>query len=153
MRDKLVYRHRRLTDDKVFYIGMGTERRSKDKDGRSNHWKSTVNKYGRYVEIVADRLTVAEALELEAFLIEEYGLSNLCNHTTGGEHYKHSEKSKFEMQVKSPNAREIIDKLRNKCYSSLSQACEELGFKRTTVLNQLSGNANRAKWNNLYYID
>lgn len=113
---KLVYRHRRNDTNKVFYVGMGTLKRAKDKYGRSNYWKSIVDKAGYTVEIVAEDLTKENAIDLEVFMISEYGLDNLCNHTTGGECYFHSEETKRKMSISRKGF-----KMSNKAKSKLSK--------------------------------
>jgi len=85
-----VYRHRRLDTNEVFYIGIGVDSRATSKQGRSNFWKDTVNKYGYTIEILKENLTWEDAAELEIFLISLYGrrdlgLGTLVNLTDGGE--------------------------------------------------------------------
>jgi len=82
--NKLVYRHRRLDNNKVFYIGIGNEKRPYCKR-RNKHWCNVVNKTGYTIEIIAKDLVLEDALELEMFLISEYGLDNLTNINSGGE--------------------------------------------------------------------
>jgi len=82
----IVYRHRRLDTNKIFYIGIGKEeRRAYRKDGRNTHWKNIVNKTNYDVEIIAKDIDWETACELEIFLISEYGIKNLSNITLGGE--------------------------------------------------------------------
>lgn len=95
--DKVVYLHRRKTNDKVFYVGMGSLKRSLHKHGRTNYWYNTVRKYGYYVDVVADKLSIDDALELEEFIISEIGLNNLCNLSSGGDHPRFSEETKKKM--------------------------------------------------------
>ena len=89
--DKVVYLHRRESDNEIFYIGMGSDSRPYDSVGRSNYWKSYVNKYGNpIIEILQSSLSVDEAIELEMFLIELIGrrdldTGTLVNLTVGGE--------------------------------------------------------------------
>lgn len=88
-----VYRHRRLDNFSVFYIGIsGVENnfRAYTKHSRSIHWNNIVNKAGYQVEIIAKNLSEKEACELEIFLITTYGRSDenkgkLVNLTQGGE--------------------------------------------------------------------
>jgi len=99
-----VYRHRRLDDFSIFYVGMSEVyeidsyansekvyyRRAYVKGGKKNYWNNIVNKHGYQVEIVAENLTKEEACELEMFLIKEYGRADLkegrlVNNTDGGE--------------------------------------------------------------------
>lgn len=90
MEDTLVYRHRRLSDNMVFYIGIGNIRRAYRKDGRSRLWNSIVSKHNYIVEILQTNLSWEDACELEIFLIELYGRIDLgtgilANHTEGGD--------------------------------------------------------------------
>jgi hypothetical protein len=104
-RDFVVYCHKKPTDGEIFYVGKGTEYRSKRSDSRNNYWNNIVNKHGGFdVEIVAKNLTEAEALNFEVVLIK--GLRDagavLCNMTDGGEGmsgFKHSEESKQLMRT------------------------------------------------------
>ena len=85
----LIYRHRTIDTHEVFYIGIGSVKRSKSKH-RSSFWKNVVNKHGYYIEIIKDNLSWEEACELEQLLIQEYGRRDLgtgilVNLTDGGE--------------------------------------------------------------------
>lgn len=79
-----VYLHRRLTDDKVFYVGKGKETRAWVKKARNNHWHNVVNKHGYYVQIIKSDMDEAESFDLESRIILHYGLENLTNQTIGG---------------------------------------------------------------------
>lgn len=88
--DRLVYRHRRKSDNKVFYIGIGDKTRAYCKTNRNKFWRNTVSKHGYYVEIIAENLSREDACELEIFLIELYGrrIDNkgcLVNISAGGD--------------------------------------------------------------------
>ncbi len=90
IKKKVVYRHRRLDDNTVFYVGIGNKDRPYRKTYRNNHWHNIVNKYGYTIEIVVTDLSIADACELEELLIAEYGRRDLqsgplCNMTDGGE--------------------------------------------------------------------
>src|SRR6478736_5046825 len=93
MNDKVVYRHRRLDTNEVFYVGMGSLRRAYEStlsQKRSLEWIRIVKKHGYIVEIVMDNITQEDALELEELMIKEYGRKNkglglLVNYTDGGE--------------------------------------------------------------------
>ena len=85
-----VYRHRRLDNFEVFYIGIGKRNRCTANTGRNNWWKKIVQKAGRQVEILAENLSWEDACDLEKLLISEYGrkdlgLGTLCNLTDGGD--------------------------------------------------------------------
>jgi len=86
--NKVVYIHRKKTDNSIFYVGMGNLKRAYSKQ-RSKWWKRVVDKYGYTIEIYKDGLTRDEACNLEIQLISEYGridLNNgqLINKTKGG---------------------------------------------------------------------
>lgn len=87
----LVYRHRRLDTNEIFYIGIGKNiKRAKDKWSRNSMWKRIVNKTNYSIEIIKNNLSNDEACELEMFLISEYGRrnlkqGNLSNMSDGGE--------------------------------------------------------------------
>ena len=82
----IVYRHRRLDTNKIFYIGIGKEeKRAYRKDGRNNYWNNIINKTDYNIEIIAKDIDWNIACELEIFLISEYGIKNLSNITLGGE--------------------------------------------------------------------
>ena len=87
----IVYRHRRLDTNEIFYIGIGKEeKRAFSKYKRNVHWINIVKKAGYQVEIISRDLTWEDACELEIFLIKLYGrkdlgLGNLVNMTDGGD--------------------------------------------------------------------
>lgn len=87
----IVYRHRRLDNGKVFYIGIGKNtKRSTSKFSRNPYWHSIVNKSGFKSEILYKDISWEDACELEEFLISLYGRKDLkrgylANMTNGGE--------------------------------------------------------------------
>lgn len=82
----IVYRHRRLDTNKIFYIGIGKEeKRAYRKDGRNAYWNNIINKTDYNIEIIAKDIDWETACELEIFLISEYGIKNLSNITLGGD--------------------------------------------------------------------
>jgi len=87
MNDKVVYLHIRKDTNSIFYIGMGSVRRSKSKNGRNNLWNKIVNKAGFYVCLFKENLTSKSAKELEIKLIKYYKSIGvfLCNFTDGGD--------------------------------------------------------------------
>jgi hypothetical protein len=81
-----VYRHLRLKDNSIFYIGKGKGDRYNCENGRNNHWNNIVKKDGGFIaEIIKDNLTNDDACKLEIDLINEIGLNNLSNIATGGQ--------------------------------------------------------------------
>jgi hypothetical protein len=88
MNNKIVYLHRKKTNNSVFYVGIGNNSRAYSKQ-RSKRWFNIVKKHDYYIDIIAKNLNNEDALELESFLIEIYGrldLKNgqLVNMTNGG---------------------------------------------------------------------
>lgn len=90
----VVYRHRRLDNHEVFYVGIGkTKKRAYSNGSRNTYWKNIVSKHGYNIEILAEGLSWEDACELECFLIEEYGRKDLgtgqlVNMTDGGDGVK-----------------------------------------------------------------
>lgn len=109
----IVYRHRRLVDNEVFYIGMSnSDGRISNSTHRRNPLRNNiVSKHGFYSEIIAKDLSQEEAFELEIFLIELYGrrdlgTGTLCNMTSGGEgslgvKRNHSKETRLKMSISS----------------------------------------------------
>jgi hypothetical protein len=87
----IVYRHRRLDNNQIFYIGIGKNKlRAYSKKYRNKYWINIVNKIDYSVEILYENIEYNEAKELEIFLISLYGRKDigtgiLCNLTDGGE--------------------------------------------------------------------
>lgn len=87
----LIYRHRRLSDGIVFYIGLGCcKSRAYSRSGRNKYWHNIVKKHGYIIEILKFNLSKEEAVELEQFLISVYGRLDLktgilVNMTDGGD--------------------------------------------------------------------
>lgn len=80
-----VYAHRRSSNGKIFYIGIGQRDRPFSKHGRSEYWKNVVKKHGLVVQIVKDWSPYSCCLSYEKVLIFSIGKKNLCNMTDGGE--------------------------------------------------------------------
>lgn len=117
----IVYRHRRLDNLEVFYIGIGSDKyRATAFKKRSKLWTSVYNKHGIIVEIIAKNLNKEEACELEEFLIELYGrrsekTGNLVNFLPGGDHAKHCNESKKKMSIiANKRSKELLLKIKEK---------------------------------------
>jgi hypothetical protein len=85
-----IYLHIRKTDNVIFYVGKGHDKRAWCKRGRNKHWKNTVKNHGLEVKLIAENLTEEKSFELEKIFIEFYGrkdkgLGTLVNWTDGGE--------------------------------------------------------------------
>jgi hypothetical protein len=105
----VVYHHRRLDTNEVFYVGIGkTQKRAYSIHGRNKHWFSVVKKYGYVVEIIFSDLTWEDASLKEIEFIRKYGredlgLGKLVNLTDGGDgtlNYKVPEEYKELLRVK-----------------------------------------------------
>ena len=127
---KVLYIHK-TPENVVFYIGIGTNKRSREKTGRSVFWNRVVKKYGYNIEILSDNLTWENAQEAEIQLIKLYGrrdlgLGDLVNMTDGGDGlqgYSFSNEAKEKMSInrkgdKSP----LFNKKRSK------EVCEKISL-------------------------
>lgn len=118
----IVYQHRRLDTNEIFYIGIGkTEKRAYSIQGRNIHWKRIVEKYGYSIEIIHTGLSYDDAFTLEKLYIEKYGrrdlgIGCLVNMTDGGEgrvNISVSEKTRKKMSD-SLKGRQITKEQRKK---------------------------------------
>lgn len=82
-----VYIHRRLSDNKPFYVGKGKGNRAFSSSGRNSYWKNTKDKHGFSVELVFENLSEEEAFQCEKDTITEFRYFGypLTNMTDGGE--------------------------------------------------------------------
>jgi hypothetical protein len=87
----IVYQHRRLDTNEIFYIGIGKdEKRAYAKDKRNIHWKRIINKTDYEIEITHRDIIWEEACSIEKYLIsfwgrKDLGQGTLVNLTDGGE--------------------------------------------------------------------
>jgi hypothetical protein len=86
----VLYRHIRLDNNEVFYVGIGKNENRAYDTRRSNIWKSITNKTEYEVQVLKNDLTWEDACELEKILISYYGrrdlgLGTLVNMTDGGD--------------------------------------------------------------------
>jgi hypothetical protein len=87
----IVYKHIRISDNEIFYIGIGyNHKRAYSKKNRNLYWKNYTNKHQYKVEITHSNILWEEACIIEKYLIDFYGrkdlsLGNLLNMTDGGE--------------------------------------------------------------------
>lgn len=73
-----------------FYVGKGKDGRAWSKQGRNNHWKGVVRKYGYEVQFLENKLDEETAFDLECHYIACFGRLDLhtgclVNQTDGGE--------------------------------------------------------------------
>lgn len=94
----VVYQHRRLDTNEIFYIGIELDSdkrkaiglRSTKINGRNKFWKNIIDKTNYSIEILFNDLTNEESKEIEKYLIKFYGrrnlgLGQLVNLTNGGD--------------------------------------------------------------------
>ena len=157
----IVYRHRRLDTNDIFYIGIGKDKyRATSKTCRNKYWYNIVNKTDYSVEILYNNVSWDEAKDLEMLLIKLYGrkylnTGTLCNLTEGGDGrlgFKHSEKTKRKMK-KSANGfcekakenclnsvrRKVIDVNTGKIFSSVKEVVENSKYSASTIFRYLNG--------------
>lgn len=148
--DKCVYLHRRKDDLSVFYVGMGSISRARDKSARNYYWKNIVSKYGYFCDIVAENLSIEDAYELEMFLISELGRKDLkkgrlVNLTDGGDGCKRPNDDMVAKMIKAnkPNMKPVKQYDSNgkfiARYRSISKASKETGFARQTIRDCVNG--------------
>jgi hypothetical protein len=80
-----VYKHVRLKDGSIFYIGKGKGDRMYSASRRNQYWKRIVEKDGGFTALlIKENISEEEAFELEKTIISEIGINNLTNMTDGG---------------------------------------------------------------------
>ena len=144
-----VYRHLKLNTNEVFYIGMGKEanfRRSRSKRYRNNYWHNIVNKYGYSVEIIATNLSEEDAIELEMFLIKQYGrkdlkTGSLINLTDGGEGVFNPSKKSLDSRSggKAWKAQKVKNMDTGEIFTSLVECCNANNLIYGSMKNRLRG--------------
>jgi hypothetical protein len=127
-----VYKHIRLDNNNVFYIGIGSDssfKRANSNFDRNKHWRNIVNKYGYVVKIYKDNISWKEACEFEKELIKHYGrigLNNgtLVNMTNGGDgivglfHTEEHRRKNSESNTGRCKSKEHVEKMRNRVVSA-----------------------------------
>lgn len=73
LKNYVIYRHRNETTNEIFYIGSGSEKRSKSIHNKTDAWKNIVSTGGYAIEIVAEDLSEDDSLDLEYLMIDSYG--------------------------------------------------------------------------------
>ena len=107
----IVYRHRRLDTNTVFYVGMGCNlKRAYSKRNRNIYWNNIVKKAGYVVEVLIKDLSQEEAFDLEILMIKEYGRKDLnkgllCNLTDGGDGRSNAITTLKTRLIRSENAK------------------------------------------------
>lgn len=87
----IVYQHRRLDTNEIFYIGIGKElKRAYSRESRNLYWKNIVKKCDYIVEILYNDISWDDACYKEIGLIKLYGRKDLgtgplANMTEGGD--------------------------------------------------------------------
>jgi hypothetical protein len=143
--DKVVYRHRRLDDNSVFYVGIGNKRRPFIKIGRNSYWKNIVNKCGYYVEIIQENLSLEDAKELEVFLISLYGRKDiktgiLSNMSDGGDGGNLSEDFRIKISERRKGIRTLpLDYVRTK------EHCEKISNAKKGMVSYFKGKKHTEK--------
>ena len=111
----LVYFHYRLDTGECFYIGKGTEKRARAKDGRNPIWNRIVKKAGYKIVIDKYFKDEADALALEVDLIARYRPK--ANISAGGElgftGLKHTEETKEKCRQSTLSLRSNPEWLEN----------------------------------------
>ena len=72
-----VYKHIRLDNNNVFYVGIGSDssyKRANSKSDRNKYWKNIVNKHGYIIEIYKNNISWDEACVIEKELIKYFAI-------------------------------------------------------------------------------
>jgi hypothetical protein len=90
IKDTCLYIHTRKTDGRIFYVGIGDQKRPYSKRSRNKHWRHIVNKHGFDVTILVENISWERSCDLEIKMISFYGRLDkkegiLVNMTDGGE--------------------------------------------------------------------
>ena len=98
----IVYQHRRLDNNQVFYIGIGKNvKRAYSNRNRNKHWLNLVNKYGYEVDVLISGIDYDYACNIEYGMIIDYGridlgtgcLVNLTDGGKGSVNFKHTKET------------------------------------------------------------
>jgi len=141
-RDFYVYLHRRLSDNKTFYVGKGCGNRAFSEKSRSKKWIDYAKNHGYRVEIIQSGMQEWWAFELEKELIAFYGRENLVNMTDGGDGasgHRHSDEYKLmlkERMILRHSNREEWE--RTKTIKIKKGLSEELKIKRDVLLRTVN---------------
>ncbi len=144
----VVYRHRRLDNNSIFYIGIGVNKnRAYQTRSRNNFWKNIVSKTKYQVEIIANGINYDDAKELEIFLISIYKRKDLyngilCNMTDGGDGNSNMSAEVKNKISTSLRGKKQSEETKNKRKSILkevwrNQELRDLKSKQTKELNRL----------------
>lgn len=106
----VVYRHINLDSNKIFYVGIGTEKRAYDYKSRSVAWKAQADISNIKTEILFECETRDEAYKKEIEFIQLYGrldkgTGTLVNRTDGGGWLRGAIWSPERIQKYSDNAK------------------------------------------------
>jgi hypothetical protein len=107
----VVYRHINLDSNKVFYVGIGTEKRAYDYKSRSKDWKAEADSSSIETDIIFKCDTREQAYQKEIEFINFYGrvdkkTGTLVNKTDGGGWLKGVIWSPERVKKYSDNAKE-----------------------------------------------
>ncbi|MDA7763038.1 NUMOD1 domain-containing DNA-binding protein [Crocinitomicaceae bacterium] len=147
MKNKVVYLHRKSSNNQVFYVGIGSVDRPYVIQGRSNIWHNTVAKHGLSVDIVRTNLSSSEAQQWEIKLIKKYGrkdkgLGPLVNLTDGGDGLLNPTKEQIEKRIKKVRKPISAYNLKGEFVSdfrSTKEASRVLGLQPHSITMVLKG--------------
>lgn len=166
----VVYLHRRISDNEVFYVGIGSKKRAYSKSSRNKHWKSFVSLYKHYVDITHNNLIREEACTIEKYLIDFYRNNSKCkltNKTNGGDGADHESslhmnnirwskkdsRNKLSESNKLLKSKKVIKKSLNgeiiEIYPSAREAARKNNMSEATISKCCNGiykTSNKYRW-------
>lgn len=151
----IVYIHKRVSDNKIFYIGIGEEyKRAYDKFSRNRWWTYYTKKYDYEVVITHKDIIWEEACIIEKYLISFYGRrdlkqGSLLNLTDGGEGshgYITSEESKKKISNSLKGYKRTLEeieksrigRINNKVYEKISRQILQLNVESGKIIKEYS---------------
>jgi hypothetical protein len=141
-----VYTHTRLDNNKVFYVGIGSDTdysRAHSMRGRNVFWYRVVKKVDFRVDIIENNLSWEEACIKETTLIKEYGrrdqkLGPLVNLTDGGEGLLNP-----SQEVRDIKSKKVTASVLGKSYK------ERYGKEKALELIELRKEDQKKVWNKI----
>jgi len=147
MGNKVVYIHKRATDGKIFYVGIGKPERPYIIQKRNPIWHGVVLKYGYKVEVIHEHLEAEDAARIEVELIAKYGRRDLkkgylTNLTDGGEGTTNPSPDSISKRVEKTNkaiSAYFLSGKFSKHFKSAVIASKELGILKHNITSACRG--------------
>jgi len=148
----LVYKHKNLNTNKVFYIGCSSNKNIPfDFKQRSLEWIYIYNNNPIEVEIISSNLEKENALELEYLLISEIdGLVNKLGNGWSSWNLgkKHTKNHLKKLSINSIHSKKVLCTKTNNIFNSATEASKITKYSISHLKNMLNG----YRKNKTYYV-